>query len=610
MIAKITKLKIIVPLEEKETALDILAQLNCFDFSTTKALSETKNKDLIDLLEKVAGFIKKNKSKSDNLSDKIYNFDPERLVANYKKYLELKNELHQIKINLQQIKKFKAIDINERQLPKLRYFSYYFGLIKSSSSELLFKKLKKIGFVYKLLSNKEDCLFYVIYQNSKKDMVEQIIKNFPVNHFEIKDKSPYHQYLELKKKLTKTQAQIKKIENFILSISKVNLMNKINELKYLEEIHAITSASKKSTYLIYLEGFSLKNKLQDLKRLFEKKIKYFYLIEEDFKPEEAPVYLENKKLVKPYEMITNLFSYPNYRETDPTPFLMPFFTIYFGFALSEAGYGFIMILLGLILLVIKKFKELSYLLILCGLSAIAFGFILGSLFGINIGRIDPQTNPVYVLKIALSLGIVHLALSYLMKAVNAFKKNDYLEAIKDGLIWAIILLTFSCWFIPSQVLNFQFLSMKTLTNLLIIELILLIGIYAFSSSSKIKGVFKGIFSLYSFVGIFSDTLSYSRLLALGLATGVIASTINLLAQLFMKMVPIFPLNYIILVFVLILGHSFNLIINLLGSFIHSSRLQFVESFSKFFEGGGKRFDVFCKPQLLKPESFKVITSKF
>lgn len=109
------------------------------------------------------------------------------------------------------------------------------------------------------------------------------------------------------------------------------------------------------------------------------------------------------------------------------------------------------------------------------------------------------------------------------------------------------------------------------------------------------GFLKGIASLYSFVGIFSDVLSYSRLLALGLATGVIAATINLLASLLKDMVPLFPVNYMVFILVLIFGHAFNLVINLLGSFIHSSRLQFVESFSKFFEGGGKKFVPLVKP---------------
>jgi V/A-type H+-transporting ATPase subunit I len=115
----------------------------------------------------------------------------------------------------------------------------------------------------------------------------------------------------------------------------------------------------------------------------------------------------------------------------------------------------------------------------------------------------------------------------------------------------------------------------------------------------IKRVLSGILSLYDFVGIFSDVLSYSRLLALGLATGVIASVVDMLS-LMVAEIPI--IGFIIGIVIFCFGHIFNLVINTLGSFIHSGRLQFVEFFSKFFEAGGTKY----KPFRFESKYFEII----
>ncbi len=598
MIAQVAKIKIIVPHELKEDTLNLLAELKCFDFSAIKALAP-KNLDdnnLVDTLTKIAGFKKKNNANENISKNQIYTFDVHTLIVNYNKYLELTKKLDELLKELNEINKFKNIKLAQSNLLSLRLFKYFFCQTKNSEKNKVLKALKKIGLLIEIFNDGEDCVFGLVYPEEKINALNEIIQAYQLKKFEIKDKSPYQRNLELKKEIIRTKKNLKKLEEYLSSISEISLANKINEFKFIREKSAIIAGSKSSSFFIYFEGFILKDKLIAVQKNLEKKIKHFYLAQEDFDPKEAPVYLKNKMLVKPFELITYLFGSPHYAESDPTPFLMPFFTIYFGFTLSEAGYGLIMVIMGIILLMIRKFKPISYLLILCGFSTIVFGFILGSLFGLNIGKINPQTDPVYVLKIALALGMIHIALSYLMKFFNALKNKQPWEGIRNGLIWAVIMITFVFWFVLSQIFAMEYPSTTLITRLLIAQIILLIGLYAINSSNKILGVLKGIGSLYSFVGIFSDILSYSRLLALGLATGVIAATINLLAGLFKDMVPIFPFNYIIFGGVLIVGHIFNLAINILGSFIHSSRLQFVESFSKFFEGGGNKFVPLSKPK--------------
>ena len=108
-----------------------------------------------------------------------------------------------------------------------------------------------------------------------------------------------------------------------------------------------------------------------------------------------------------------------------------------------------------------------------------------------------------------------------------------------------------------------------------------------SGQNLFKKLVRGLLSLYGLIGYLSDILSYSRLLALGLATGIVALVVNLIAGIIYNLIPIPIINTFFFVLVLIVGHSFNLVISALGAFIHSSRLQFVEFFPKFMEGGGR-----------------------
>jgi len=317
-----------------------------------------------------------------------------------------------------------------------------------------------------------------------------------------------------------------------------------------------------------------------------------------------PIALENNACVSPFEFVTTLYGRPHYREFDPTPFLAPFFVIFFGCCITDAGYG--MILTAISLFILKKFKptgggaRLVKMLLWCGISTIAIGAITGGWFGIEMSVlpqlfqkiviINPIENPLDMLKLALGLGIIQIFTGITIKACSNIRDKMFLNVLLDQVSWLvflIFLLPMGYSFILGGKVSPEIAAVAGKgASIMAIVLILTQG----RANKGILGkLFGGVISLYNVVGYFGDVLSYARLLALGLATSAIAMTINGVA----KMTTEIPyLGFVLAGLILIGGHTFNIVINTLSGFVHSSRLQFLEYFSKFFEGGGKEFQPF------------------
>lgn len=318
-------------------------------------------------------------------------------------------------------------------------------------------------------------------------------------------------------------------------------------------------------------------------------------IEEAQKEEEFPILLKNNRFVQSFEIVTELYSLPNPKEADPNSCMAPFFFLFFGLMLGDAGYGILMSLVTGILLLKYKIEgaanKLLKLLFFSGISTFIWGAMFGGWFGdvaeqISSGRFkispiwfDPLEDPMKLLTWSFIFGGAHLYVGMGLKAYNLIKEGKILDAVFDIGFWYILLTGLALLLVGG---NFG-IAGKYMS---IIGAILLVITQGRHEKNVVKKLGKGILSLYDSVGFMSDVLSYSRLLALGLATGVIASVINNIGVLFGFNL----LGIIIFIGVFFVGHIFNLLINALGAFVHSSRLQYVEFFSKFYTGGGKPYE--------------------
>jgi V/A-type H+-transporting ATPase subunit I len=304
--------------------------------------------------------------------------------------------------------------------------------------------------------------------------------------------------------------------------------------------------------------------------------------------EDIPTVLDNPKLVQPFEAVTELYSLPGGKDIDPNLLMAPFFFIFFGMMISDAGYGIVLTIISAALLKLMKpaglAKKLFRLLLLGGVSTVFWGAMFGSWFGDMIKLsplwMNPLDDPMTLLIFSFVLGIIQIFTGISIQAYKNFRDGQVLDALFDQGLWIMLL---------AGLIMFAFPNLtdvgKILAAIGAVGLVLTQG----RQQKKLIGkVVSGVLSLYSVTGYLSDVLSYSRILALGLATGVIATVVNVIGDL----VGVNIIGYVVMTIILIGGHLFNIAINTLGAYVHSSRLQYVEFFSKFYEGGGRAFKPF------------------
>lgn len=324
-----------------------------------------------------------------------------------------------------------------------------------------------------------------------------------------------------------------------------------------------------------------------------------YTIEFEFleieKDEIPPTITKNNKVVKQFEFVTNMYSAPHYRELDPNAFLAFFFSVFFGFIMADIGYGLCLVLFGLALALKQKrntgFKQLMWVIAIGGVFSIIFGIMFGSFFGLSHQNFwlvpeailpNPVDNVITLLVACLAAGVVQIMVSFFLKGVLLIKRKRVLEAIFSAFTWDF-------FFIGLALFVLDFVGITSgLMMAGIITAVVSVAVAVIGQAIINKGferLSKGFGALYGIINLFSDILSYARLFGLMLSGAIIGSIVNDLASGFLTSVSTFVIGAIILA----IGHGFNLAMGALGAYIHVARLQYIEFFSRFYEGEGEVF---------------------
>lgn len=373
-----------------------------------------------------------------------------------------------------------------------------------------------------------------------------------------------------------------------------------------------------SRHTFILKGYIAEENAEKLKAYIEANYTAAVEIMEPGKKEDVPVIFRNNGFASPLEGVTAGFSAPGKGEMDPTFVMALFYYVLFGIMFSDAGYGIILALAcGFALLKYKNMEEgmhkMMKMFLFCGIATAFWGIIFGSFFGDAVGVVaksffdsdvtlkpiwfSPNDDPMKMLVFSMVLGLIHLMTGLIMKFVTCIKNKQYKDAIYDSVFWMVFVL--SCVVVLMSVQTFvdiigaqnQKLSSGTGKVAGIIAGLSALGIILTSgreSKNWFKRILKGIYGVYGITGYLSDVLSYSRLLALGLATGVIGSVVNSMGVMSDNVV----VRIILFVVVFVVGHVLNFLINILGAYVHTNRLQYVEFFGKFYDGGGRLFQPF------------------
>ena len=326
--------------------------------------------------------------------------------------------------------------------------------------------------------------------------------------------------------------------------------------------------------------------------------------------EEAyPILLRNPKVIQPFESVTEMYSLPAPHSMDPNKLMAPFFFLFFGMMVSDAGYGLLLTLItGFIVWKYKPQGQAGKLMkLICygGVATMFWGVIFGGYFGDTIpvvvkmatgkeivlpSLVNPSNDPISVLILSLILGLIHLFAGMGAKAYLLIKRGHIWDAVFDVGFWYLVLGGIGVLCLGMILPGTPVMQIGMWTAVAgAIGLILTQGRAKKNIFAKLIG---GISSLYDIVGYMSDILSYSRLLALGLSTGVVASVVNMMGSMGGNTV----VGWIMFALVFVIGHVFNIAINTLGAYVHASRLQYVEFFGKFYESGGKAFRPLVRPR--------------
>lgn len=392
---------------------------------------------------------------------------------------------------------------------------------------------------------------------------------------------------ELKADIEKLDAEAQQLTDRAKELGKL-----VPELKLFYDSKAATRdrysapcASTQSTF--YITGWVTEERCDELRQAVASVTDVFSMEIRDASPEEqAPTLVRNSKAVQPFETLTDMFSRPNPREgIDPNPVMAPWYWVIFGMMMADVGYGLAMAVIFTVYLKIKKPRgemgKLVRVLLFASITTAFWGVMFGSYFGETFFPavlFVPLDDPISFLVLALAVGVIHIFCGLVLHAIQLIKQGRVQEAIGCDFGWMLLISGLPLMLLPGLG------TVGTVCTLVGLGLIVLFT--KGSERNVFKRVLGGLSSLTGITNYMSDILSYSRIVALMLASGVVAMVMNILAGMVMD-IPVVGIIFSLAVY--LAGHVFNLVMGLLSAYVHASRLQYIEFYSKFYEGGGYGF---------------------
>lgn len=359
-----------------------------------------------------------------------------------------------------------------------------------------------------------------------------------------------------------------------------------------------------------LTGWVREDMTDKVRREIEKITDVYYLdLEDPAEGDAVPTALKNSRLITPYEAVTSLYSLPAYGTVDGTPLMAPFYFIFFGMMLSDTVYGAVLALGAWAFLKYTKpagmVKNLAELLMMGGISTVFMGLLFGTCAGVSwpvifrgtalentFPLIDSSADPIAMLALCAAMGIVQMFYAVFIAAYSCVKRGDWAGAIVDNLAWVFIITGLLMMAAPSLGLP---AALGTAGKWMAIAFAAVVLLFAGRSKKNIAGrLMSGAGKLYDVTSWLGDVLSYARIFALGLSTGVIGLVLNtlcwdMLFASFKGKPALMAAGFVIVTVLSVALHAFMMAISTLGCFVHAARLQYVEFFGKFYEAGGKAF---------------------
>lgn len=528
----------------------------------------------------------------------------------YQKVKEIADRLdaltHQetkLRTDLEEVSNWTSLDVSPRSLEELTVAKAILGSVPRKISQEFEANMRKLEYtaVSEVGGTKTDIWYLVLTHPRDEEKLTELLKNSAFSTMRLDyDEVPVarkqrlnQEIIDLKAKQRETREELKAYAGDLPKLEMAYEYLENQKLRLLADNQFISSEFVKAT-----EGYIPTEKIAEFEKVIQSAVGEMYSLETEVVPrddKDVPIMLKNNKFNSAFANVTKMYALPNYDSVDPTPFLAPFYFMFFGMMIGDAGYGLLLLIGSRFALkkmnlsksmrkMVQFFHYLSY-------PSILWGIIYGGYFSIETGLprlLNPSIDFMTILIISVAFGGVHLFFGLGIKAYVLIKNGQKMDAVFDVLSWYMAL-TGLILVLLTGPLNLPSIVGTIATVVMVIGMAMIV-LFAARGSSWGPRIAGGVYSLYGISSWVGDFVSYSRLMALGLSGGFIGMAFNMMAGMIGGKWYLLPFAAALF----LAGHLFNLFLSILSAYVHALRLTYVEFFGKYYEGGGKPFKTLKK----------------
>ena len=541
-----------------------------WNLDAIEANHKKQNQLLLDIQESllimerhVENYSKKNQLKRSTvtLESLEKQYEEEKISQYIAHILEIKKKIDEIqesRIQLEEQKqaiiRWQRLDVLPNQYENFNYTAMLLGSINLMNQSRFLEELKKLENVYveELYTSPHHAYYAFIYLKIyEKDMQNLMTQNgvhlFDYPFEELPQKAIKQMELQSRELLEeeyKTRKQFAKCKEWVAELC---LAEEV--LRAYSQRDIAKKELLRSKQFFVLQGWIPQGEEVHLEQVLaenfapdEVLIQYEEPTPEEIK-NNIPTQLNNHSLIEPFEILTEMYSLPKYDEIDPTPIMMPFYLILFGMMVADLGYGLVLLVFTTLvryLMILPRAQErFVRFLQLLSFPIMIWGIIYGTFFGMEIPPdsiwlmsvsfplLSPSTDVNQILILSVVFGFIQIMTGLMVNGIQLIKRKQYLSSIGDGFAWQALLIGFVVIGAGSLFLKQQaFVTVGIV--IVILAALSIIMVPVIQNKSKVKGLARGMYSLYGVTGYIGDLVSYTRLMALGISGGSIAAAFNMI----------------------------------------------------------------------------------